>query len=123
VHGGGDAVHVSDSLLGEGLSEDVHLTFFGLKVDSSNQTDSLELVQAVADVFTGSHAALLGLGASAVLGSVMPSKVLDANAGSFHVELVGNAGGAVVEPVIVLWWQFLLASSLNVIAPLLSIIN
>jgi hypothetical protein len=123
VHGGGDAVHVSDALLGESLAEDVHLAFFGLQFDASDQADLRELVQAVANVFTGSHASLLGLGSSAVLGSVVPSKVLDTNGSSFHVELVGNAGGTVVEPVVVLGWQFLLAASLNVGAPLLSIIN
>ena len=123
MHGGSDAVHIGDTLFGESLAKNEVFVIFDLQLDASDQSDRLEFVQAVANVFTSSHARDLSLGASAVLGSVVPSEVLDAAASSLHVELVGNAGSTVVEPVISLRWQFLLTSSLNVGAPLLSIIN
>ena len=119
----GNAIHIGDTLLGQGLSESNAVAIFSLEVDVSDQATSEEGLEAVADVLSSSHARCLSLGASAVLGSIVPSETLGSSSLMPHVELIGNASGTVVQPVIVLRWQFLLASSLNVGAPLFNIIN
>ena len=118
---GGNAVHVSCTLFSEGFAHDDALTVI-LVLGDSNKSGCLKLDQTVSDVFSSCFAGVLSSGAVTVDASVVLAETLNADLLS-NVDLVSNAGGAGVKPIIVLRSKLLEACCLYVRLPLLSIIN
>ena len=114
---GGDSVHVGGSLLGEGLANNDYDAFFRDVLGGTNETGSLELDKAVADVLTGSESGVLGAGTVALVATVVLTEGLDTSLSS-HVELVGDGGSSDVKPVVVVGGQFSGAGGLDVTSPL-----
>ena len=119
---GSDTVHVHDSLLGESLSHGDGGSFLRVEPCSSDKTCFFKLHQAEADVLSCSFAAMFWLSSIATLGAVVLAKTIDSNLLA-SVELVCDRGCTSVKPVLVIWAQFFLATSLNVGGPLLNIIK
>ena len=122
LHGlGGDSVHVHDTLLGESLTHGDGGAFGRVELGGSDESCFLELHEAETDVLTSGSAGVLWLGSVSASVTVVLAETVDTNLLA-HVELVGDGGSTDVEPVVVVWGELLLASSLNVLGPLLSII-
>ena len=116
--GGGETVHVHDALLGQTLAHDDWFSVdWWLELGSSNKAGSLELDKAVADALAGGEAGGLSSGSTAGLSSEVLTESLDTELLS-HVELVADGSSASVEPVLGVWGELLVASSLNVLGPL-----
>ena len=122
---GSDSVHVGDSLLGKRLAHSDVSHFFvrvlELELYHSDETSSFELGKAVANVLTGSLTGVFGVSTVSLVSTVVLTKSVDSDLLS-HVDLVGNGGGTVVEPVTVDWRKFPSAGSLDVGGPLKNII-
>lgn len=116
-----DTVHVGSAFLGEGLAHGDASALLGLVLGLTNEASSLQLLEAVADVLTGSEARLLLQGTAVSFASVVLAETLN-TALLPHVELVADGGGARVEPIVVKGVQLLVAGSLNDDRPLLNII-
>jgi hypothetical protein len=101
----GDSVHIGGSLLGEGLSNNNLGTFLTDILGCTNETGSLKLDQAVADVLTSSLTGVLGVGTVTLVSTIVLTEGVDTNLLS-NVELVGNGGSAVVKPIAVKWSEF-----------------
>lgn len=118
---GGNSVHVSDALLGEGFAHSDVLDFLvsvlELELDHADETSIFKLLKAVADVLTSSHAVVLGVGSVSLVATVVLAESVDSDLLS-HVDLVGDGGSAVVEPVTVDGRQLMSAGSLDVCSPL-----
>ena len=122
LHGlGGDSVHVHDTLLGKSLTHGDGGAFGRVELGGSDESSFLKLHEAEADVLTSGSASVLWLGSVSASVTVVLAETVDTDLLA-HVELVGNGGSTDVEPVVVVWGELLLASSLNVLGPLLSII-
>lgn len=119
---GSDSVHIHDALLGESLAHGDGRAFLRLVLGLSDEASLLELLEAVADVLASSLARFLNLGAAVSLASEVLAEPVDASLLS-HVELVADGGGAGVEPVVIERGEFLVASGLNGLGPLLNIIK
>lgn len=119
---GGNAVHVHDALLGKRLAHGHGLALLlGSVLDLANNTGSLELLKAVADVLTGGHSGFLLLGATVGLGSEVLAEALDTGLLA-HVKLVADGGSTDEKPVVVIRGQLLVAGGLNSLGPLYNII-
>ncbi len=116
-----NAVHVHGALLGEALAHGDGAALLRLVLGLTNEASSLELLEAVADVLTGSHSGVLHLDATAGLATEVLAESLDTSLLS-HVELVADGCGAGVEPVIVEGSELPVAGGLNDLGPLLNII-
>jgi hypothetical protein len=92
---GGDSVHVGGALLGEGFSNNDLDTFVRDVLGGTDETGSLELDEAVADVLTSSFTGVLGSSSVVLVATVMLTEGLDTDLSS-HVELVSDGGGTVV---------------------------
>ena len=92
-----------------------------LVLDDTYETGSLELAKAVTNVLTGSLASVFGVSAVSLVATIVLTESVDSDLLS-HVDLVGNGGGTVVEPVTVDWGEFPSAGSLDVGSPLKNII-
>ena len=114
---GGDSVHVGGTLLGQALAHKVRATLISFEADGANETGSLELDKAVADVLTSGHTSVLSVGAVSLVDTIVLAKSVDSDLLS-HVDLVGDGGGAVVEPVTVDGAELSSAGSLDVRSPL-----
>jgi hypothetical protein len=101
----GDSVHIGGSLLGKGLSNNNLDTFLTDILGCTNETGSLKLDQAVADVLTSSLTGVLGVGTVTLVSTIVLTEGVDTNLLS-NVELVGNGGSAVVKPIAVKWSEF-----------------
>lgn len=116
--GRNETVHVHDSLLGQTLAHSDGSVVNGrLELGGSNKSSRLKLSKAVANDLTSSELAVLSLGSISLLGSIVLTEALDSNLLS-HVELVANRGSTDIEPVLRVWRELFLASSLNVLSPL-----
>lgn len=113
----GDSVHIGCALLGKGLSNNNLDTFLTDVLGCTNETGSLELDKAVADVLTSSLAGVLGVGSVTLVATVVLAEGVYSNLLS-NVELVSNGGSAVVKPIAVKWSEFASAGSLDVLCPL-----
>jgi hypothetical protein len=113
----GNAVHVGCALFGERLAHGDGSSLLRLELGGADEAGLLELDEAVADVLTGGLAGVLGEGAVALLATVVLAEGVDTDLLA-HVELVGDGGGAVEEPVVVNWGELLEAGSLHVLRPL-----
>ena len=116
-HVSGDSVHIGGSLLGEGFANNNLDAFVRDVLGGADETGSLELDEAVADVLTGSLTGVLGVGTVALVATVVLTEGVDTNLSS-HVELVSDGGSTDVEPVVVIRGEFLEATSLNMASPL-----
>lgn len=114
---GSNAVHVGDTALGQGLAHGDGLTLLGLELAGADEAGLLELNEAVADVLASGLAVVLGLGAVALLATEVLAEAVDADLLA-DVELVGNGGGAVVEPVALVGRELVSAGGLDVLGPL-----
>lgn len=92
-------------------------TFLTDVLCSANETGSLKLDKAVADVLTSGEAAVFGVGTVALVSTIVLTEGVDTNFLS-HVELVGNRGSAIVEPVAVIGCELMSAGGLGVLCPL-----
>lgn len=119
---GGNSVHIGDSLGGEALSHDDGSTILRLVAGGSDDLGSLELHKRVSDVLSGGKSVVLGLGASAGLGSVVLAEGVHTNL-LLHVDLVGDGGSTGVKPVVIEGTKFLVVCGFNIAGPLLSIIK
>ena len=116
-HVSGDSVHIGGSLHGEGFANNNLDAFVRDVLGGADETGSLELDEAVADVLTGSLTGVLGVGTVALVATVVLTEGVDTNLSS-HVELVSDGGSTDVEPVVVIRGEFLEATSLNMASPL-----
>lgn len=114
--GSGDSVHVGEALLGESLAVDVGLAVL-LGLDGADESGLLELLEAVADDLTGRFSGVLSAGTVSLLGAVVLAEGVDTGLAA-NVQLVGNGGGADVEPVDVVRREILLATGLIIGGPL-----
>ena len=109
---GSDSVHVGDALLGQRLAHsdvlDLLVSVLELVLDDANETSSLKLSKAVADVFTSGHTSVFGVGAVSLVATIVLTESVDSDLIS-HVDLVGDGGGAVVEPVSIIWGELVSA--------------
>ena len=122
LHGlSSDSVHVHDTLLGESLTHGDGGTFGRVELGGSDEASFLKLHEAETDVLTGGSAGVLWLGSISASVTVVLAETVDTDLLA-HIELVSDGSSTGVEPVIVIGGEFLLASSLNVLGPLLSII-
>ena len=110
---GGDSVHVGGALLGQGVSDASNV----LEGDLADQRGVLELLQAVADHLTGGESSVLSADAVPLLRAVVLTQGLH-TAVATHVQLVGEGGGADVEPVSIVRGKVLEAGGLVVHGPL-----
>jgi len=115
--GGGNSVHIGDTLLGEGLTSDKGLAVVSLVLDGADEELVLELSEAVTDDLTGRLSAVLGAGTVSLLGAVVLTEGVDTGS-SLHVELVGDRSGANVKPVDVVGREILLGTGLIIGGPL-----
>jgi hypothetical protein len=115
----GDPIHVSDALLGKGLSRSLLAAVLRLVLDETNETSILKLLQAVSDHFTGTLVVLGGADTVSLLATVVRLQSRHTNLAS-DVELVSNGGSSGVQPVGFVWGKILERSSLNVLGPLYS---
>jgi len=116
-----DSVHVSCSLLCEGLTSVLDCSIFALILDSANETSIFQLLKAVSDNLSSSLSVVGWSNSTSLLSTVVRSEGWDTDFTS-NVELVGNWSCSSVEPVLVKWGQVLETCSLNVSCPLLNII-
>jgi hypothetical protein len=114
---GGDSVHIGGALLGEGFSNNNLDAFVRDVLGGADETGSLKLDKAVADVLTGSLTGVLGSGTVVLVATVMLTEGLDTNLSS-HVELVSDGGSTVVKPVITVGGELLEAAGLGMASPL-----
>ena len=114
---GGDSVHVSDALGGEGLAHGHRGAFLGFEFGSADEASLFQFDQAVADVLTSGLSEVFSAGSVVLVATVVLTESVDANLLS-HVDLVGNGGGTVVKPVAVIGGELLEAGSLSVLSPL-----
>ena len=122
LHGlGGDSVHVHDTLLGESLTHGDGGAFGRVEFGGSDEACFLKLHEAETDVLTSCSAGVLWLGSVSCSVTVVLAETVDTDLLA-HVELVSDGGSTDIEPVVVVWGELLLASGLNVLGPLLSII-
>jgi hypothetical protein len=119
---GGNSVHVGGTLLGEGFSNNDLDTFVRDVLGGADETGSLKLDKAVANVLTGSLTGVLGSSSVVLVATVMLTEGLDTNLSS-HVELVSDGGSTVVEPVITIGSEFLEAAGLGMASPLVKVYN
>ena len=113
---GSNSVHIGDALLGQRDTGNDGGTVV-LVGNLADEGGGLELVEAVADNLTGRESSVLGLGAVPLLGGVVLTEGLDTGL-STDVQLVGDGGGADIEPVRIVRAQVLEARSLVVDGPL-----
>ena len=113
---GGDSVHISDTLLGEGLANDDLNIVVADVLGSTNVAGSLKLLEAVADVLTSGVGEVLGAGAEALVATVVLTEGVDTTLLA-HVELVGDGGGTDVQPVVIVGGELPSAGSLVVLGP------
>ena len=114
---GGETVHVHGALSGEALAHGDGVAVSRLELGNANNSEVLELAEAVADDLTGGLSLVLGLGATSLLGSVVLAESVHTESLS-QVELVSHGGGTGVQPVVAVWGELLVASGLNVLGPL-----
>ena len=88
-----------------------------LGLDGADESGLLELLEAVADDLTGRPSGVLSAGTVSLLGAVVLAEGVDTGLAA-HVQLVGNGGGANVEPVGVVRREILLATGLIIGGPL-----
>jgi len=118
---GSNSVHVSDAFLGQRFA---HSNVLGLLVsvlelvlNDANETSLLKLCKGVADVFTSSITSVFGVGSVSLVATIVLAESVDSDLSS-HVDLVGDGGGAVVEPVTVDGRELFSAGGLDVSSPL-----
>lgn len=119
---GSDSVHIGDTLGGKGLAHGHGGTFLRLELGSSDEASLLEFDEAVADVLASSLSNVLSAGSVVLLATVMFTETVDTDL-LLHVDLVGDGGSAVVQPVAIIGGELSKASSLSVLGPLKVIIN
>ena len=119
---GGDSVHVHDTLLGESLAHGDGGAFGRVELGGSDEACFLKLHEAETDVLTGSSSLVLWLGSVSCSVTVVLAETVDTDLLA-HVHLVGDGSSTDIEPVVVVWGEFLLASGLDDLGPLLSIIQ
>ncbi len=95
-----NSVHIGGTFLGEGLSNNNLDTFLTHVLGCTNETGSLKLHKAVADVLTSSLTGVLGVGTVTLVATIVLTEGVDTNLLS-NVELVSNGGSAVVKPIAV----------------------
>ena len=86
---GGDSVHVGGTLLGQALAHKVRATLISFEADGSNETGSLELDKAVADVLACSQATVFSVGAVTLVATIVLAESVDTDLLS-QVELVSD---------------------------------